>query len=221
MADSPELQAFVREQHGALGAIRAAAVFAPSELRARLSDAPPGVRSTHHRPLAPALAAVCVLAVAVAVVVSTIGSAAPTVAQAAQLASRPATAATPAGSGGAVLAGLRVAGLPFPYWEDRFGWLASGVRRDSLSGRTTTTVFYRGAGRSIGYTIVPGPALATPANARVTVRDGTRIAILRIGSRTVVTWLRRGHSCVLSGSGMPSDALVRLAAFRSHGAIPY
>ena len=43
----------------------------------------------------------------------------------------------------ATLPRLRAAGLPFPYWEDHFGWIATGVRSDDLDGRLLTTVFYR------------------------------------------------------------------------------
>jgi hypothetical protein len=33
--------------------------------------------------------------------------------------------------------------------------------------------------------------------------------------------LRRGHTCVLSGVGVPGRVLVRLAAWRGNGTIPY
>ncbi|MGI8505852.1 MAG: hypothetical protein ACR2MK_03440 [Solirubrobacteraceae bacterium] len=221
VAASPELQAIVQEQRRTLSAVHAAAVPAPSALRARVAAAAPASVSAGRRRVVPALAVACVAAVALAVVLGTIGSAAPTVAQAAALAARPPTAAAPLGNQGAVLPGLRGAGLPYPYWEDHFGWRATGVRRDRLSGRPTTTVFYRRAGQRIGYTIVSGPSLSVPGDARVTIRNGTRIAVVRVGGQTVATWLRRGHSCVLSGAGVPGSVLVHLAAFRSHGALPY
>jgi hypothetical protein len=41
------------------------------------------------------------------------------------------------------------------------------------------------------------------------------------GHRLVLTWLRRGHTCVLSGAGVQRDAMLRLAAWRSHGEVPY
>ena len=40
----------------------------------------------------------------------------------------------------------RVAGLPFPYWEDHFNWRAAGARDDRIAGRFMTTVLYRRAG---------------------------------------------------------------------------
>lgn len=221
VADSPKLQAVLREQRDALDAIERAAVFAPSGLRSRVARADPVAAPRRGRWFVPALASAGVIAAAVAVVLATIGSSAPTVAQAASLASRPPTAAAPAGNRGELLPRLRAAGLPFPYWEDRFGWRASGERSDSLSGRSATTVFYRHAGLLVGYTIVSGRALATPAGSRVIVRDGVRIEVFGAGGRTAVTWLRRGHTCVLSGAGVPSKVLVRLAAWRGDGTIPY
>jgi hypothetical protein len=221
VADSPELQALVEEQRRALGAVRAARASAPPELRARLTGAPAAPALPRRRPFAPALGVACVIAVALAVVLSTVSSTAPTVAQAAALALRHATATGPAGNRGALLPAVRAAGLPYPYWEDRFGWRASGMRRDNVSGRLATTVFYRRAGQRIGYTIVSGPALATPRNAQARISDGTRIAIFGVDGRTVATWLRHGHSCVLSGAGVPSEVLVRLAAWRGQGRIPY
>lgn len=220
VAASPELQATVQEQRRALSAVHAAAIPAPSGLRARVTAAPASAPRSSRR-FVPALAAACVVIVALAVVLSTVGSAAPTVAQAAALASRPPTAPAPSVKTGAVLPGLRGAGLPYPYWEDHFGWRATGVRRDRLSGRPATTVFYDREGQRIGYTIVSGRSLAVPGTARVTVSNGTRISVVRVDGRTVATWLRRGHSCVLSGAGVPSGVLVRLAAYRSDGAIPY
>jgi hypothetical protein len=221
VADSPPLQALVREQREALAAIDRAAVMAPSGLRARVARASPVAAPRERRRFVPALASAGVIAAVVAIVLATIGSSAPTVAQAASLALRPPTAAAPAGNRGALLPRLRAAGLPFPYWEDRFGWRATGVRGDRLSGRAARTVFYRRAGRVVGYTIVSGSALATPAGSRVLVRDGTRIELFRASGRTAVTWLRRGHTCVLSGAGVPAGVLIRLAAWRGNGTIPY
>jgi hypothetical protein len=104
-----------------------------------------------------------------------------------------------------------VSGLPFPYWEDRFDWRAAGARTDHLAGRVATTVFYRRGAQRVAYTIVSGQPLAAPASH----------AALSIAGRQVVTWLRRGNTCVLSGRGVPVAELVRLAAWRGHGRIPY
>jgi hypothetical protein len=145
-----------------------------------------------------------------------------TAAEAATIAVRPATAvvAEPRDDA-ATLPLLSAAGLPFPYWEDRFGWVAAGARSDDVGGRRLTTVFYRSHGREIVYTIVPGAPLRAVAGARTTERSGVVVHSFVSGGRLVVMWERRGHTCVLSGTGVSVDALSKLAAWRSHGAIPY
>jgi hypothetical protein len=130
----------VREQRNALDAIDRAAVSAPSGLRTRVARADQVATPRQGRRFVPALASAGVIAAVIAIVLATIESSAPTVAQAASLALRPPTAAAPAGHRGMLLPRLRAAGLPFPYWEDRFGWRATGVRGDRLSGRAATTV---------------------------------------------------------------------------------
>jgi hypothetical protein len=114
---------------------------------------------------------------------------------------------------------LRAAGLPFPYWEDHFAWAAEGVRTDRLNGRRETTVFYRRAGQSLAYTIVSGKPLPRAAGARTLVRSGTKLVVYP--KTGVVTWLRRGHTCVLSSPGVPMQALLGLAVWRGSGRIPY
>jgi hypothetical protein len=113
------------------------------------------------------------------------------------------------------------AGLSFPYWEDRFGWTAVGFRRDRLDGRTLSTVLYVRGARRLTYTIVSGPALRGVTGARATVRAGTRLETIPLGGRMVVTWLRRGHTCMLSGAGVSAAELVALGSWRGGGAIPY
>jgi hypothetical protein len=122
---------------------------------------------------------------------------------------------------GVTLPRLRAAGLPFPYWEDRFDWRATGARTDRLDGRVETTVFYRRGARSIAYTIVSGRRLRAAAGARTIVRAGTTLTSFSTDGRQVVTWLRRGHTCVLSTRDAPLDALLKLAVWRGRGRIPY
>ena len=43
----------------------------------------------------------------------------------------------------------------------------------------------------------------------------------RDGDRTVVTWLRDGHTCVLSGSGVPRRTMLELAAWKGDGAVAF
>jgi hypothetical protein len=103
--------------------------------------------------------------------------------------------------------------LYFPDWGARFGWHAVGQRTDTINGRTATTVFYSWRGEQIAYTIVGAPALRAPAAPRVTV-NGTELRTLNLGGRRVVTWRRGNHTCILSGAGVPTAELQRLAAWR-------
>ncbi|MGH2915137.1 MAG: hypothetical protein ACRDMX_09115, partial [Solirubrobacteraceae bacterium] len=162
-------------------------------------------------------------AAVIAVVVFAGGPAgAPTVAQAAALANRPAVAAAPGPRGeSATLAGLSAAGLPYPYWDDRFAYKATGVRRDRLDGRLATTVYYTRGERQVAYTIVSGTPLPTGASTRSTTRNGVQLRSLSTHGRLTVTWLRRGHTCVLTAANTPLAVLLRLASWRGEGDIPY
>jgi hypothetical protein len=222
LAGSPELQLRLREQRRAVAATRWVAQRdrAPVALRMRrraLTDRRPPRTLFIGLGLA---GTVGTLAVALA----TLGGsqAGLTVAQAATIATRPAivTVAQPR-DGAVMLPRLREAGLPFPYWEDRFGWRATGVRRDEVDGRQLTTVFYRRGHQLIGYTIVGGAPLAPGASARTTTRAGLDLGSFSTAQRQVVTWLRRGHTCVLSGVDAPLDALLGLAVWRGSGRLPY
>jgi anti-sigma factor RsiW len=219
VAGSPELRRRLREQRRAVVATRTIAQpeRAPLSLRTGPSAA---VRLPRRRPR-PGRRPVLGLGLsgATAAVVATLvlatlggGQAGLTVAQAATIALKPpiATVREPA-EDSVTLPGVRAAGLPFPYWEDR-DWRAIGMRRDRLDGRLLTTVFYRRGHETIAYTIVDGPPLPTGAQARAIVRAGTMIRTLPAGGASTVTWLRQGHSCVLSGTGVPLRALVELAA---------
>ena len=94
-------------------------------------------------------------------------------------------------------------------------------REDVSSGRRTTTVYYANGTRTVAYTIVSGGALHTPSHARTVRREGVEFRTFADGGRTVVTWQRRGHTCVLSASGVPSSELLTLADWRGKGAVPF
>ena len=234
VAASDELQARLREQLMAVAATRTlASERAPATLRMRrrwlaraVGPHASGRRASwRSRKRSPALGLgmAGVLVAAVSVLVALGGSQAGlTVANAATLAVRPATArvAEPPDDG-TTLPHVRAAGLPFPYWEDRFGWVATGVRRDDVDGRVLTTVFYGRHGRDIAYTIVPGTSLRAGHDARTLRHGALRLVTFTTGHRLVVMWLRRGHTCVLSGAGVPLGSLVKLAAWRGHGTLPY
>lgn len=228
---SPELQSRLREQRRAVAAARSVArrERAPLALRVAhrtLAPAVPHPTLTPRSRLRP-LALRLGVAGTVGALVWTLaavggGQAAPTVAQAATIAVRPAIASVAKPPDTAVtLPRLRAAGLPFPYWEDRFGWRATGVRSDWLDGRLLTTVFYRRGDSRIAYTIASGQALPAGADAQAIARAGTSVASFSTDEGHVVTWLRRGHTCVLSGRGVPLDALLKLAVWRGRGRIPY
>jgi hypothetical protein len=224
VAGSYELQTRLGDQRRAVSAMRGLATdgagAAPLALRLRrraLADRPQTRSAAFGLGLAAALGAL-------AFMLGSLGGSqgVVTVAEAATIAVRPATAVIPEPrDDAATLPLVSAAGLPFPYWEDRFGWVATGARSDDVAGRHLTTVFYRSHGREIAYTIVTGAPLRVVAGARTTERSGVVVHSFLSGGRLVVTWERRGHTCVLSGTGVSVDALSKLAAWRGHGAIPY
>jgi hypothetical protein len=173
------------------------------------------------RRVAIGLAAAAVVAAVVAVLVGPSGSPeGPTVAQAAGLSARGATAPPPKRYDGLPVLDREVEGLHFPRWQTRFHWRASGTRVDRLRGRQATTVFYDRSGRRIAYTIVAGEALRVPAG-RSSHRGGVAFRTLRSGKRLVVTWRRKGRTCVLSGARVGRHELLALAAWRAGGKLAY
>jgi hypothetical protein len=222
LAQSPELRAELSAQRYAVDAVRATEeVRAPAALRARVSLARP-VRRSHRTRFALAAAAAAAGAAAIVLTIGGTPAVAPTVADAAVLGQRPPVAAVPdAEDDVATLPGPRAAGLGFPYWEDHFHWKAIGARQDRFKGRATSTVFYRRHHRTVAYTIVAGPPLRLGEAAQRTTRRGTTLHTLTSHGRRVVTWLRRGHTCVLSSTGASDAAMHRLAAWRGGGKIAY
>jgi len=222
VAASGQLQSRLREQRRAIDAVRAhTGERAPLalRLRRRALESTPGRRRSRLFGL--------VLTGGLGALVWSLaalggGQAVLTVADAATVAARPAAVTVPEPpDDSATLPRLQAAGLPFPYWEDRFGWKATGVREDDVDGRLLTTVFYRSHGRLIAYTIVPGDRLSGVPGAETIKRGGIVIRASNDNRRVIVTWLRRGHTCVLSGTDVPLGTLLELAAWRSHGALPY
>jgi hypothetical protein len=203
---------------------------APAALRARVAlirltarqprGRPEGRRVL--RPVSRAAAALAAAALAAPLLLLVDGGPVPSVAQAVALGLKPAAARVHEPADARVtLPRVNGAGLSFPYWADRFGWRAIGVRRDHLAGRTLTTVLYVRHRHRVAYTIVSGPALPDLAGAAAVVRDGTRLHALTLGDRQVVTWLRHGHTCVLSGANVPAAELAALGSWRGGGAIAY
>jgi hypothetical protein len=137
------------------------------------------------------------------------------VSQAAALTLSPATEAAPAESpGGRAHLAAAVDGVSFPYWQERFGWQASGSRSDRVDGRTVRTVFYSDArGQRVGYAIVAGTPAPRASGGTVTRLGSTSYRLLSRDGATVVTWLRDGHLCVVSGRGVSADTLLALASW--------
>jgi anti-sigma factor RsiW len=225
VAASDELRTRLGEQERAVRAVQAAAVPAPERLRARVAaDAGRARRPVPRRRLgiatAVALAAGIVLGVVLSLPAGSPG--APSVVEAAALTTRPATAPAPARDPmQPALLRARSDGVAFPDWGTTLAWPATGVRTDTLSGRSATTVFYRRAGRRVGYTIVSGQALSWPAGAHRSTYDGVEFRDFRLGARTVVTWRRQGHTCVLSGGQTPRRVLLLLAAWKDAGSVGF
>jgi hypothetical protein len=208
-----------------------AQVFAPADLRARVESARRARRIPRPRiafggrarriprpRIVGGAAAACAAAAAIALLLASPGGpAAPSVVRAAELSTRPATAPAPVDDTARPwLLLTSEEGVAYPYWEDRFGWRASGVRIDRLAGREATTVFYEDArGRRLGYTILSGKRVAPPSDARRVAHGGTTLYLLKRGGRTIVTWIRAGHTCVIGApAGVPAARLVALAAWQ-------
>jgi hypothetical protein len=224
LAASAELATRLAEQERALAAMTRAleATSAPLALRARVEQAR-AARGPARRRWSLRLAggiAVAAAAAIVAVVALLPGSSGPSLASAAELTTRAAVAGPPAPAA-AKLLDLSVQGLPFPDWRVKFGWTASGTRRDRLGGRDVTTVFYAKAGKRIGYGIVAGKGLHVPGGGTTATAEGTTVHLLTLDGRRVATWERRGHTCILTGAGVPDATLVKLAAWHGVGAVPF
>ncbi len=134
--------------------------------------------------------------------------------QAAALALSAATGPAPA-ENGSDRSQLRVSvgGVPFPYWQERFGWRGVGMRSDMVAGRSITTVFYaNGAGKRVGYAIASGRA-PTVRIGTIVHRWGVSYRVLSSDGATVVTWRRDGHLCVMAGRGVSAHTLLSLAGW--------
>jgi hypothetical protein len=182
-------------------------------------------RMGHRR--SPALASYAfagALAAAVAAIVIAIalggGGNGPFIRQASALTLDRATAAAPREaphSSGQLAAAVE--GVAFPYWEERFGWRSTGIRRDYVNGRAVTTVFYADRrGRRIGYAIVAGTPAPKQDGGAIAWSNGTRFHVQQLHGATVVSWLRDGHLCVVAGRGVSGATLLALASWHARGA---
>ncbi len=166
-----------------------------------------------------AAALAAVVAVAIAVGLSG-GGGAPTVSfsQAAAPTLRAATLpAPPESQAHHTQLAVAVDGVPFPYWSERFGWHSTGSRTDRVDGRSITTVFYTDShGRRIGYAILAGTPAPRVGGGVIVWRGGVSYRLLTEHGATIVTWLRDGRLCVVSGHGISSATLLKLASWSDH-----
>jgi hypothetical protein len=221
VAKEPVLAAALARQRAASTTTRhaAATVSAPSSLRERVDVAPRARASARRRrALVPAVAVLAVAVLAAVLVLPSGAPGGPSVVEAAALGQRPAVEPAPRPVTDKLL-DRRAAGLPFPDWSEKFGWRATGARTDTLGGRRMTTVFYAKGAQRIAYTIVDGAALDEPAGSDRVV-EGTRVRLVRAGQAALVTWQRRGHTCVLSGTA-DAETLRKLAGWKGKGAVEF
>jgi hypothetical protein len=109
-----------------------------------------------------------------------------------------------------------VDGVSFPYWQERLGWRSTGTRTDRVGGRVITTVFYASRrGGEVGYAIVGGLPAPEVSGGVVAWRGGTRYRLSHAGGAPVVTWLRGGHLCVVSGRRVSAATLLELASWHA------
>ena len=173
------------------------------------------IRSFGLAPRLAAAGAIAAAAVAIAVGLSGGGSSSLSDRQTAALTLRAATQRAPAEShNNRMQLAAAVDGVSFPYWEERFGWRSTGARSDRVGGRTVMTVFYADrSGRRIGYAIVAGSPAPAINGGLLRWRNGTAYRLATQNGAPVVSWLRSGHLCVVSGRGVSGAMLLRLASW--------
>ncbi len=211
LAASPELrELYARQRRAVLAAQALAADDVPESLQASVATRRPalGAGRRRARRLAPrvAVAAAALAAAVVAAIVLSGGPGAPTIADAARLATLAPTEPAPPAQGTTRLA-VAVEGVAFPNFEPWSGWRALGVRRSRIDGRAAITVVYGKDGRRLGYVIVAGRGLARPSDGSTTVIRGEPYQTVRVSGRLALTWRRGGHTCVLLGQATRAELL--------------
>jgi len=73
----------------------------------------------------------------------------------------------------------------------------------------------------IAYAIVAGAQVPPPVATGKIIRSHTLLRHFRAGGRTVVTWIRHGHTCVLSARDVPLQAMVGLAAWKDGAGLTF
>ncbi len=222
IARSPELSERYERERRAVTALHAVrSDCAPANLRARVQAQRAAVSLRPRPRLVWGGAAATAVAAAVAALILLLpGGApgAPAVSQAASLALRGPAHGPPApdrAHPGSNLA-QDVQEIYFPNWSGWFGWKATGQRTDHLGKSLAVTVYYDRKGKRIAYTILASPPLRWPGTRKFWFH-GTAFQSFTVDGRMVVTWRRAGHTCVLSGSGVKTAELIRLASWKAPG----
>jgi hypothetical protein len=215
IAGSLHLRTLYERERAAVEVLRRAATErAPARLRMRLEAQRASRRARPGwKPVYVAILGAVACAIAALVLLLPGGApGSPSISEAAQLALRGPSAPAPAPdpSDPRMKLDQRLQNLYFPNWSATLGWRPVGVRADKLDGRRAVTVYYRRQGMSVAYTIIAAPALALPSTP-VTHVGRVALQTLSLGGRTVVTWRRAGHTCVISASEVPVRVLGRLA----------
>jgi hypothetical protein len=203
--------------------LRAIDVRAPQELHERIGALVAERTAARRRPAGWRLqlsGAVAVGAIVAGLLISLLGGGGSklTMRETVALTQRPATASAPSENArnGTELA-VAVDGVPFPYWDERFGWRSTGSRTDGLDGRQVTTVFYvNREGQRIGYAIVAGKPAPAVKGGVIKWRGGTAYRLQHAWGNEVVSWQRSGHLCVIAGHGVNPSALLALASWQGH-----
>jgi hypothetical protein len=200
----------------------AADTGAPARLRAGIERRRAPRSRRRFAPVRAVVAAGAAAAIAIAIALPGALSGGLTVADAAAFADKaPSQPAPPGEPGTPQLLAAKVDGVPFPNYAKKFGWRPVGARHDSDSGHNVTTVYYRKDGRTIAYSIVSGQLLDWPSKAQMQTHGSVKYRTFSHDGRTIVTWKRGGHTCVLSAPAVPRGELVSLADWRGKGAIPF
>jgi hypothetical protein len=161
-----------------------------------------------------AVGVVVIAAVAVALSVGG-GGAEPTVADAAQLGTKPPTGPPPRRLGGnAGKLAIGIDGVTFPDLRPAYGWSAAGMRSDQIGGHDALVVFYAKGARRVAYVVVGGTPLGGASSYARTTARGVEFRTFSINGMPAVTWQQHGHTCVLTGTASRAE-LVGLASWRA------
>ena len=91
-----------------------------------------------------------------------------------------------------------------------------------LRAEVDATVFYEHMGHRLAYTIISGPPLPRPTDARVIERNGLEISVYRDaghGGHDVAVFERGGRTCVVAGHVLELNTLLKLAAWKGGGSL--